>query len=366
VGANMDSFTSAEVKTWTIDQVSQWALKTFGERTAQSFKAHEVDGESLLLLKHEDYKLMNTPAGPARKLLEMTGKLHEGADRKSTSQIPKEYRPFKLIKNLVTPEEIDFIRNFFSDIPSSRKIDGDYDKLVFGRLVLPSLEEKLAKLFPDMMVFTTHYFTGAKEKGQYSGWHTGINLSKLFIGNPDTCTVWIPLQTLSEKTGGRLWFYNGEYLQSFMDILRLCDKKNNIAQYLILKLIEEELEKCKITDDCNFGDAFLFWEINPHKVDTECIIVPREILSVRLVKKGCVIDEAFLEELRNFGEKDVWNYVEDYKIINSLSVFLEKTKIAYHESLQIVTGKAVATATDTKSEAKTEIPKPAATNMGGY
>jgi len=133
----------------------------------------------------------------------------------------------------------------------------------------------------------------------------------------------------------------------------------------MLKLIQEDLEKNKITDDCNFGDAFLFWEINPHKVDSDCMIKPREILSVRLVKKGSVIDEAFLDEVRNFGEKDVWNYVENYEMISALSNLLEQTKRAFQESLQILSGKAPV-ATDTKSEAKTETPKPAATKMVGY
>lgn len=47
-------------------------------------------------------------------------------------------------------------------------------------LRLPGVEEKLAKIFPNMTIFGTHWFQGEKAKAEYSGWHTGI---VLFISN---------------------------------------------------------------------------------------------------------------------------------------------------------------------------------------
>lgn len=41
-------------------------------------------------------------------------------------------------------------------------------------LRLPGVEEKLAKIFPNMRVFGTHWFQGDKPNAEYSGWHTGI------------------------------------------------------------------------------------------------------------------------------------------------------------------------------------------------
>lgn len=271
-----------------------------------------------------------------------------GADQTETF-LPTDYKPYTVLKDLVTPEEIAQVKEFFHNCKEKDPLVNisDYSHVVLDtRLHLPSLEAKLNALFPDMMVFATNFFSGDSQNGVYSGWHTGANLSKLFVGEPETCTVWIPLQTLTAETGGRLWFYNSEYLDSVIDVLRVTSKKTQIFQFLMLQLLEKDLEankvrathitiNLKITEDCQLGDAFMFWEINPHCVDRDCNI-NREILSVRLVSKDAVVDEQFIKELEELPEDEPINLFEEKKTMMRLHGFLLKTKATFENSKAIL------------------------------
>lgn len=214
----------------------------------------------------------------------------------------------------------------------------DYSKLVLNeRFYLPSLEDRLNELFPDMMVFQTNFFSGDAEKGEYSGWHTGVNLNKLFVNNPKTFTVWIPLQSLTEETGGRLWFYNGEYLDMIIDLINppATDKKTMLYQYVMVNLLEEtELDKHKVTEDCELGDAILFWEMNPHCVDKLCKI-KRDVVSVRLITRDAIVDNDFVKELEDFPEDEKINFIDSKRALMSLHAFVDGTRRNYNTSLEI-------------------------------
>jgi hypothetical protein len=289
------------------------------------------------MLDYKDFYHLEVPAGPRRKILNQIAAVH-GLTASPSTYLPKDYHPYTVIKNLITDEEMVAVREFFysCEKPDSLVDASSYSHVVLDtRLNLPSLEKKLKGIFPDMKIFATNFFSGEAENGVYSTWHTGANLSKLFVGEPNTCTVWIPLQTLTAETGGRLWFYNSEYLNSVIDVLRITDKKTMGLQYLILQLLQKDLEANKITEDCAVGDAFMFWEINPHCVDLECKI-KREVLSVRLVKNDAVVDEAFLKELVDLPDDEPVNLFETKNLLMRLHLFLEKTKKQFEESNEII------------------------------
>lgn len=252
----------------------------------------------------------------------------------SAQYIPTGYHPYTVLKDVIKPEDADKIRAYFDGQPIDPIAEGsDYSRLVVNhRLILPSLEARLKELLPDMMIYSTNYFCGDKQNGEYSDWHTGINFSKVFVGEPDTCTVWVPLQNLSEETGGRLWFYNGEYLDSVVDLLKATDKKTYLFQYIMMSLFTKELEANKVTEDCQLGDAFLFWETNPHCVDKLCKI-KREVLSIRMIKRGSVVDTEFLKELEEFPEDAKVNYVENKKVIQGLFDLLDGIRKSYDKSI---------------------------------
>lgn len=63
-------------RTWSVDQVYDWAKAKLGEKTAQKLKDGEVDGEALLLLQYQDCYGMQIPAGPRRKLLSAVAKFN--------------------------------------------------------------------------------------------------------------------------------------------------------------------------------------------------------------------------------------------------------------------------------------------------
>lgn len=240
------------------------------------------------------------------------------------------------MKNVITPEDVPKIQEFFADCPVDPFAAGsDYKNVVVDkRLYLPSLEKKLEELFPDMMIFATNFFSGDAANGAYSSWHTGANISKLFVNEPTTFTVWIPLQTLTEETGGRLWYYDGEYLPSVIDLLKVAHKKTMMLQYITVTLMEKELEAHKITEDCHLGDAFMFWELNPHAVDNLCNI-KRDVLSVRMISRDAVVDHAFMKELEEFPDDLVLNWGDDKRVMTALLNFLRKTKATYDASLEL-------------------------------
>jgi len=195
---------------------------------------------------------------------------------------------------------------------------------------LPELEKAFAELFPQMQIFATHWFSG--ESKNYSDWHTGINFQKAFKGNPLIVTVWIPLQELTSKTGGRLWFYNGPLLPHIIATTRGVNKKNYIFQYYMLYLMKDALEKNKITEDCAFGDAFAFKEIIPHAVDFDCVI-KREILSVRLIEKGAQLDQEFIDDIIACGKnKDHVKIKEDHEEMAILGDFLLNLTNTYKQA----------------------------------
>jgi len=279
---------------------------------------------------------MHIPAGPRRKIINAIAHF-TGATPIKSPWVPQDYKPFTVIKNLLSPEEAELTRAFYANNdPTDFSLNGtDYSAMVLGkRLVLPKLEARLKELYPDMVVFNSHYFAGKQEGATYSGWHTGVNLSKLFVGYPETFSVWVPLQTLTEQTGGRLWFYNGEYLDSVIDLLSVTEKKTMVFQYLMLGLLEKELEENKVTADCQFGDAFHFWEWNPHCVDTLCKI-PREVVSFRLIRKDAVIDQAFFDLICNHPEGQLDNNLEEKKHFNSLVKLLTLFKSQYEQTVAL-------------------------------
>jgi hypothetical protein len=69
----------------------------------------------------------------------------------------------------------------------------------------------------------------------------------LFIGSFYLlCFFWLIL--IPSATGGRLWYYNGQYLPDLMRIIRAADKKNYMLQYYILYLMAKELNEHKVTE----------------------------------------------------------------------------------------------------------------------
>jgi hypothetical protein len=104
---------------------------------------------------------------------------------------------------------------------------------------------------------------------------------------------------------------------------------------MLLDMIEDELEAHKVTADCEYGDGFYFSEINPHCVDRLCSI-KRDILSVRLISRDAVVDDAFIKELDEFPEGAVTNgRVETKRMLASLHAFLVKTKACFEASVEI-------------------------------
>ncbi len=140
-------------------------------------------------------------------------------------------KPFILLKDIITQEEIQAARNFFQDVPSYSQRRDDYSVSIVGhRPNIPTLEARIHALFPDMMWFACQYFAGEKKNGVYGGWHTDLNGGKPFKGNPNLITIWIPFQTLTEETGGRLWLYGGPKAESVLDVLDSCSKKTMALQ----------------------------------------------------------------------------------------------------------------------------------------
>jgi len=88
----------------------------------------------------------------------------------------------------------------------------------------------------------------------------------------------------------------------------------------------KELNENKVTEDCAFGDGFVFKEIIPHMVDEDCNI-KREILSVRLIEKGAVLDNDFIDEIIKTGKDENFKLVtETYKEMAVLGDFLLSLK----------------------------------------
>jgi len=185
-----------------------------------------------------------------------------------------------------------------------------------------------------MMVYATSFLSGMTANGEYSKWDTSSNLSKAFVSCPDTLTVWIPLHTVNEDTGGRLWLYTGDYLDSMVDMLKTIGKKTQATQYVLLSIFKEEMDEHKIATNCDFGDGVVFWDLHPHIVDELCKS-KLEVLSVRLVKRGSEIDHKFLKEVEEFPEDGVVNIIEKKPWLQSLSAFLEKVRVSYEKSVEI-------------------------------
>lgn len=177
-----------------------------------------------------------------------------------------------------------------------------------------------------MMVFSSHYFSGSKPNGVYSTWHTGINVSRPFKNRPKTYTLWIPLQSLTESTGGRLWYYNGDHLKTVGTLCHepICAKHSAAYVYLTVDLMEDELERHKITEDCQFGDGFLFSEMNPHGVDTNCII-KRDVISFRLLDCNAEEDD-LIDYLEGLDQEQQMTPLEKRAQLNRMILFCNKMR----------------------------------------
>lgn len=242
-------------------------------------------------------------------------------------------KTYKVLRNIFTAEDAAIAREFFKNKETLDLTGTDYTAVsVNDYCKIPALEKKMDELFPDMQIFATHWFSGEAGAKNYSDWHTGINFQKTFVGHPLIITVWIPLQELTSKTGGRLWFYNGPLLPHIIHTTRGVDKKNYLFQYYMLYLMKNALEQHKITEDCAFGDGFVFKEIMPHAVDTECNI-HREIISVRLIEKGAVIDQKFIDEVKELGKDDKFMIVKETNHeMAVLGDFLQNLKNTYESA----------------------------------
>jgi len=326
---------------WSAENVRDWA-KQFGESVSQKLFEEEVDGSALLLLSFQDMMYMGIPTGPRRRLLSVIALLNDVPFNSSPEQyLPPDHKPYRYLKNLITEDVARQIKEYYATSPlatvltGNSKSYGDYKALNVGdRVYIPALDDRLEELFPEYMIFGIHYFSGDSPKGEYSGWHTGVNISKLFVGHPSVMSVWIPLQTLTKETGGRLWLYNGDYLQSIKDVLTRGDKKSQLTHYMIMNLFAKEMDAHKVTEDCQLGDGFLFSEMNPHSVDSDCSI-PRDVLSVRMVKRGTPLDPDFMKELEEIKEDEMTNIVEPKRIMNQLLTLLKQFLNAYETSLAI-------------------------------
>jgi len=246
--------------------------------------------------------------------------------------VPPE-KTYKVLRNIFTEEDAAIAREFFRNKSTLDLTGTDYTAVsVNDYCKIPALEKKMDELFPDMQIFATHWFSGEAGAKNYSDWHTGINFQKTFVGHPLIITVWIPLQDLTSKTNGRLWFYNGPLLPHIIHTTRGVDKKNYLFQYYMLYLMKNALEQHKITEDCAFGDGFVFKEIMPHAVDTECNI-KREIISVRLIEKGAVIDQKFIDEVKELGKDEKFLTVKETHVeMAVLGDFLQNLKNTYESA----------------------------------
>jgi len=112
-----------------------------------------------------------------------------------------------------------------------------------------------------------------------------------------------------------------------------------LFQYILLDLLHEELERHAIAQDVKFGDALLFSEIQPHKVDN--FFVPteetksREILTLWLIEEDAVLDEKFIQEVIDFPDGEVINQIEQKIHIKALERFARDTKNLFETSQQI-------------------------------
>jgi len=241
-----------------------------------------------------------------------------------------ETHPFVRIKNCFTAEDREEVRAFFAEkrntCQAAHIVNGsDYHTAVINqRIFLPRFEAKLKQLFPGMIVYRTVYLAGEVDGGRYSGWHTDYNGTKAFktkVKHPRAYNLWVPLQPLNEETGGRLWFYDGPHMKNIENVLRLCHKKSMILQYMLLGLLKDELDAHQATENMEFGDALLFSEIRPHKVDTSCK-VQREVFTCWLIDEDAVLDDEFIDEVIAFPEDETVNELETKVHMKALERFI--------------------------------------------
>jgi len=164
---------------------------------------------------------------------------------------------------------------------------------------IPSLVALLPQLFEDLHIIGSNFFCSEPtdpKRESHGEWHTGHSL--YFGVGGVAMTLWIPLQDMNEKTGGRLKLYNGKYISQIDDLLN-CQVRhigNSISnEHSILKFLNHELDSgCKV-ENMSVGDALLFDEMLPHQAE-KCLI-HREAIAVRLVLGDYALDKELIQRV---------------------------------------------------------------------
>jgi len=125
-------------------------------------------------------------------------------------------------------------------------------------------------------------------------------------------------------------------VDSTVDLITAMDKKTMMFQYVMLDMLEKELEANQIVVDCKLGDALLFWELNPHRAE-KCTI-KRDVLYVRLVSRDAKVDEEFIKAVDEVVVKpdEKLNFVDTKENFVHLHKFLTGTKRSFERSLELV------------------------------
>lgn len=244
--------------------------------------------------------------------------------------------PFFFEKNIILEDEVISIIDTYTGMKPGWHLQhmsvalGDHENFVVRppSRRFPELEERILTRYPGFRIAGAHFFGGSKDNAEYSGWHTGINITKTFKGNPDLRTIWIPLCNLNSETGGRLWFYNGPFANQLDDVMRICDKRSSV-QHNILAAMHSELEQHKVTADIEVGDALVFRETTPHMVDGDSS-GKRYVLSIRIVEEDAELDDEYLAHCEKFAElaPEIGLYMmnQEQKRTDSDELISEETK----------------------------------------
>jgi hypothetical protein len=164
---------------------------------------------------------------------------------------------------------------------------------------MPALVKKLPQLLDGIHCVGTNFFCSDPtdpKMDSHGEWHTGHSL--YFGVGGVSMTMWIPLQDIDEKTGGRLKIYNGEHIAEIDDLLQCQVKKtgNSISnKHSLLQYLNHELEADYQIEDMKVGDVLLFDEMLPHQAE-KCNI-RREVMALRLIVGDYTLNKPLIQEV---------------------------------------------------------------------
>ncbi len=203
------------------------------------------------------------------------------------------------------------LRKFGIGLADATSMHRHYDDAHFNALVLAARKAAEIKLNSQLSLVTA--LTHKAKYGEYSSWHNGYYSPYIYEDNVDVFSVWIPLQSTSDETGGGFRFWYGERIEN--QAKQLCrarwkqlDNKARATPADIMSAGSELGALYKLANDSDSGDAddrctcyaqlgeaILFNEYWPHKTTKWVGEGVRLSIVLRFVRKGTRVNKVRLQ-----------------------------------------------------------------------